>query len=185
MRKAKERFVAEWNGALINWAKKAAAKSLWKIFPLCDYDELMAEAEFCFSKCKERYESQVTRPAHFAALFRTTFNRRLLDLARSRTRRQQTGFSASELHPDKDLMDCFKGRYSASETAELLMDFEGAPAPVLSLLREILEGTPAETSRAVETADGYNACNTWLCRALGLPPETDLVGAFMAKLRPA
>lgn len=182
----RKRFKAVWDTpGIAGWATRQAAKSVWRTFPLYDFDELLAEAQFCFSKCKDKYERKVEKPAHFAALFRRTFCNRITDLSNLRTKRQRTGFNASELHADTDLMDCFQGRYSATETADLLLDFEGAPAPVLSMLKEILEGQPAETGNTLETQGGYQACNDWLCRALQLPPGTDLVGAFMARLRPA
>ena len=67
----------------IGWAVKLAARSVWRVAPAMDLDDLVQDAHMVWLRCEQRYGTGLAAP-HRMALFKTAYQRHLDRLARKR-----------------------------------------------------------------------------------------------------
>lgn len=162
---------------LAGWAYLHAARNLWRVQPTHDIEDLMAEARYCFVKVHKKYPS-VREEKHFAALFRVTFVNRIHRLALAETKdRPFNRIRSSDLSENAEIMDCFSDRCRGYEMAEQIIRTEGAPEPILRLIRRLEEKQYLIPDGYIE-AEGeqrLRLVNEWLCVIAKQPVGTDMI----------
>jgi DNA-directed RNA polymerase specialized sigma24 family protein len=88
--KAQFKFVPVWEGPIEQYAMKFALKSVWRVQPDADLDDIMQEARILFLRCSERYWPEVETPQHFMALFKMSLMNKVINMANARTRSSRT-----------------------------------------------------------------------------------------------
>lgn len=173
----KAAYTPQFKGPIEGYVVNFINRNLWRVASSMEFEDLMQEAHVVYLKLCQRYKN-VDAP-HFMALFKTSWNRRFTDLSHIDTHcRAQIG--DSDLAPNETrFLDSLPGdlchdgmlltaiRQAPSEVQSVLYLFMNAPTEILDL-----------ASKAWRS-NGHNRDlgNNMLCRMLGAPKGTDIVGA--------
>lgn len=122
-RRAVLSWIPEWSTKIEAWTSYQVSKNIWRFDRIEDHEDLMQQARILFWQLSERYPN-ITEPAHFFALYKTSLLRRFIDKARAR---------------QKSLID---QNVDAADVAEKL-EVEGN-LPNCGTLAKVLEEMPDE-----------------------------------------
>lgn len=138
MERKEIKFTPKWEGPIEGWATKYANKSVWRVRPEHDFDDLMQDAYIYFLTVKERYP-RVVDPPHFMRLFQTCFINHINDLASRRTRRVDVAATSCSA-PDADILELAVAKYGNLDEVELELLIQDAPAEIQELIRTVQNG---------------------------------------------
>lgn len=132
-----------WKGEVEGYLTNFLAKNMWRIARTLDHEEAMQEGWLVFAKVRDRYcgpkaERVLSQGAHFMALFKTSWQRRFDDLAKTDTKYravvgdyEPSSDAAGELENDGYLATLL--RQAPEEVRVVLTMFLGAPQELLAL----------------------------------------------------
>jgi len=145
----------------LGWAIKLATKSLWRVAPAMDMDDLVQDAHWIWLKCERRYGSEI-EDRHRMALFKTAYKRHLDTLARSRV-------AGGEVYMDD--------RRAAPDDAHTLMLIDRGPKALRQLLGAVSTVAPRQRRRRYGRLRRRASTND-LLQALGavVPEGMDVAG---------
>lgn len=74
---------------IVSWVHKYASNNFWKVEGLCDKDDLIQEGYYAIAYCLNKYGTELN-PPHLMRLVQITFNCKIIDIAKKRTKLAET-----------------------------------------------------------------------------------------------
>lgn len=139
-------------------------RHLWRTRPLFDLDDLLQEGLILADKVIERYaggDAASLTPKHLEALFYRSFYRRILTIARQRSRRIDSVAGHEPETPTERATDD-----DGLADAEARLIAADAPEPLRSVLLDALD-----RGVRVRQRSGRETTNSFLCRLAGVSPS--------------
>ena len=125
-------------GPIQGWAYNYAAKHLWRVSRIMEWEDLQQEAYIVFARCAKNYRTTDT-PQHFMALYKTAWTRAITDYSKADTKyrsfvEEQTDASGEAVYQLTDCLD---------NDGQLATKLRQAPSEVIAVLH-ILMRAPTE-----------------------------------------
>lgn len=154
---------------LERWIHKTAAAQFWRVSGGYELEDLVQDGYLYWALCRERYR-HVTEKRHFMALFMTSYQNHITNLANARTKRGHVDCAVPDVEPS------VLARMIGVETegATLATLLEHAP-PVLKRAFGLFctDAGRATLRQEFQRVNGVReTTNQFLCRLLGVDPTT-------------
>lgn len=158
-------FTPQWEGPIEGWVVNFISKSVWRVSPQFDFDDLYQDAYLLFLVCCDRYPTVIEAP-HFMRLIQTCLRNHVHDLASARTNRSE--ISMIQMGPGGEEVDIASLRGERCEKMDQLMldlALEDAPESVRKLVQELVDAP--KRPRKKRRLGVRETTNEFLCRIAG------------------
>lgn len=169
-------------GPIEGYVVKYLKNNGWKLRALMDYEDMLQEAKLLFLMLKGRY-SEMDTPQHFMAIFKTSWNNHVIDLAKKDSQiRAHILESDMSYNSEEESYESFFTNIIGEVENKGLLNLKISQAPnevrmVLSLFlnapTELLDSASLSWKDSGRNKD-YG--NRMLCKLLGVKEGTDLIG---------
>lgn len=168
------------------WIRRTASKQHWRVASWLDYDDLVQEGLERWVWLKTKYPDKVVNnPAHFMALFKTTFHNHITDLAKARSRLVEVpidfGFEVEEIsagrrsrRTDEVLPGFVEAITDPTDWGAIAVLLRQAPSEVAAVLHLLATDLGLAKLREPygKNEDGLReTTNERLCRLTGFDPN--------------
>jgi len=154
--------------------KNMATKNFWRVAYWYELDDIIQDGYMVWTKVRRHYPD-ITNIRHLTALFRTSYDRYIIDLSKKRTRLEEVAVSQLAA-PDSDGTDEMEALLGVQhETTTVTMLMHSAPAELKQLWRFLTseDGRRRLRERKLVYKNGTReTTNQFLCRVLGLDAES-------------
>ena len=177
MSSSKPAYVPEFQGVLEGWTVNHIKKNMWRVRATQEFEDVMQEAHCVFLKLKLYYADTVTEPQHFTALYKTSWQRKFIDLANADTaQRAETHWDETENRDGHAMHEPIGELNNDGELATMLRQ---APNEVLQVLNLFLNCPQEILDLALTSWDRRfsGGGSKKICQLLGISPQRDVMGA--------
>jgi DNA-directed RNA polymerase specialized sigma24 family protein len=165
-------------GPLEGWTVNYTKKIYWRVERTHTWEDLMQEAQVVFLKCRARYPD-VETPQHFMALYKTSWSRHMVDLARKDTEDRVLVSASEQDSPDGESFS-YDPVGELSHDGDLALLLHQAPSEIKAVLGLMLQAPKELLDIALAGWNGLDRrCKAGgsrkICRMLGLPEDMDVL----------
>lgn len=132
-----QKFVPEFKGPIEGWVVNYLKGNAWRVARTMEFDDCMQEAHLVFLRVARTYPD-VTDPPHFMALFKTSWERRFVDLVREDARVRENEVAVDFAPSDDGEGASFQAVGETDNEGELRVALRQAPREVLMVVNLLL-----------------------------------------------
>lgn len=131
------RFAPEFKGPVEGWVVNYLKANAWRVARTMEFEDCLQEAHLVFLRVARTY-TEVTEAPHFMALFKTSWERRFVDLVREDARVRENEVAVDFEASGEDEGPAFQPIGETDNDGELRVMLREAPREVLMVVNLLL-----------------------------------------------